>query len=276
MQKIQEKANILIEALPYIQKYSGKIFVIKYGGNAMVDEDIKKSVIGDIALLKHVGINPVIVHGGGPKISKEMGKAHIKPRFVDGLRYTDEKTMKIVKDVCLGINNEIVEMLKKEKCKAENLSGIIKTKLKDEKLGLVGEIVSVDRVKILDKLSKGIIPVTSPIGHDGINYHNINADTVATKIAEAVDAEKLTILTDVEGVYEKGKLISHLSIKEADEAIKKGVISKGMIPKVLACVHAVNKDVGKAHLIDGTYKHSLLLEIFTDKGIGTEIVKNGS
>ncbi len=274
MYKIQEKASILSEALPYIQKYSGKIFVIKYGGNAMIDQDIKKSVMGDIALLKHVGINPIIVHGGGPKISREMQKAHIKPKFVNGLRYTDKKTMEIVKKVSYEISKEITGILEKEKCKAEKINPkIIKTKIKDKKLGLVGEIIKIDKNKILNTTKEGIIPVISPIGYNGGNYNNINADTVATKIAEAVNAEKLTILTDVEGVYEKGKLISHLSIKDAKNGIKKGVISKGMIPKVLACINAVNKGVKKAHLIDGTHKHSLLLEIFTDKGIGTEIVK---
>lgn len=274
MYKIQEKASILIEALPYIQKYSGKIFVIKYGGNAMIDEDMKKLVIGDIALLKHVGINPIIVHGGAPKINKEMQKAHIKPLFIKGLRYTDKKTMEIVKKVSFEISKEIFEMLEKEKCKAEKINPkIIKTRIKDKKLGLVGEIIKIDKNKILEKIKKGIIPIISPIGYNGSNYNNINADTVATKIAEVVNSEKLTILTNVEGVYEKGKLIGHLSIKEAKNGIEKGVINKGMIPKVLACVHAVNKGVGKAHLIDGTHKHSLLLEIFTDKGIGTEIVR---
>lgn len=276
MEKIQKKTSVLIEALPYIQKYSGKIFVIKYGGNAMTDSDIKKSVMGDIALLKHVGINPIIVHGGGPDISKEMLKACIKPKFIKGLRYTDKKTMGIVKKVSLNINKEITDALKKEKCEAENLTAnLIKSKIKDKKLGLVGRVVKVDKNKLLKKLKQGIIPVISPIGCNGKTCNNINADTVATKVAEAVKAEKLTILTNVEGVYEKGKLIPHLSIKEAKTGIKKGVISKGMIPKVLACVHAVNKGVKKAHLIDGTLKHSLLLEIFTDKGIGTEIVKNG-
>jgi acetylglutamate kinase len=274
MHKIQQKAGILSEALPYIQKYSGKIFVIKYGGNAMTDKEIQKKVMADVALLKHVGINPVIVHGGGPKISKEMQKAHIKPKFVNGLRYTDDKTMSIVKKVSVEINGEIVQMLKMAGCKAEDVtSGLITSKVKDKKLGLVGEIVKVDKVEILSKIKKGIIPVISPVGYDGSNYNNINADTVATKVAETIDAEKLTILTNVDGVYENGKLISHLSIKDANSGIKKGVISKGMIPKVLACVHAVNKGVGKAHLIDGTMEHSLLLEIFTDKGIGTEIVK---
>ena len=274
MHKIQQKAGILSEALPYIQKYSGTIFVIKYGGNAMTDKEVQKKVMGDIALLKHVGINPVIVHGGGPKISKEMQKAHIKPKFVNGLRYTDDKTMNIVKKVSVEINGEIVQMLKIAGCKAEDVtSGLITSKVKDKKLGLVGEIVKVDKSKVLEKIKKGIIPVISPVGYDGSNYNNINADTVATKVAETIGAEKLTILTNVDGVYENGKLISHLSIKDANSGIKKGVISKGMIPKVLACVHAVNKGVGKAHLIDGTMEHSLLLEIFTDKGIGTEIVK---
>ena len=274
MHKIQQKAGILSEALPYIQKYSGKIFVIKYGGNAMTYKEIQKKVMADIALLKHVGINPVIVHGGGPKISKEMQKAHIKPKFVNGLRYTDDKTMGIVKKVSVEINGEIVQMLKTAGCKAEDItSGLVTSKVKDKKLGLVGEIVKVDKGKVLEKIKKGIIPVISPVGYDGSNYNNINADTVATKVAETIDAEKLTILTNVDGVYENGKLISHLSIKDANLGIKKGVISKGMIPKVLACVHAVNKGVGKAHLIDGTMEHSLLLEIFTDKGIGTEIVK---
>lgn len=277
MDTIQNKATVLSEALPYIQKYSGKIFVVKYGGNAMVDENTKKSVIGDVALLKHVGINVIVVHGGGPLINKEMQKAQIKPKFVKGLRYTCEKTIEIVNKVCLKVNDSIVELLCSEKCKAENLTnGLIKTKIIDKSLGLVGEVVKIDKGKLFAKIDKGIIPVISPIGHDGNNLTNINADTVATKIAEAVGAEKLTILTNVEGVYEKGKLISHLSIKDAKKGILQGVISKGMIPKVQACVHAVQKGVSKAHLIDGTMKHSLLLEIFTDKGIGTEIVENGS
>ena len=273
METIQKKAEVLSEALPYIQKYSGKIFVIKYGGNAMIDEGIKKSIMGDIALLKHVGINPIVVHGGGPSINKEMQKAKIKPQFVEGLRYTDKQTMNIVKKVSKKINQGIQDLLKSEKCPAENLM-VIKSKIKGKKLGLVGEITRINKNLLIKKIRSGITPVISPVGKGMFNYHNINADTVATKIAEAVKAEKLTILTNVEGVYEKGKKISHLSIKDAKEGIKKGVISKGMIPKVLACVHAVNQGVKKAHLIDGTIKHSLLLEIFTNKGIGTEIVKN--
>ncbi len=273
---VQKKAEVLIEALPYIKKYSGSIFVIKYGGNAMTDQEIKKSVVGDIALLSHVGISPIVVHGGGPTINREMQKAHIKPRFVHGLRYTDKKTMDIVSKVCSKINREMVDLLAAENCKAENLTaGLIQTKIINKELGLVGEISSIDKKKIMDRIKKGIIPVISPVGHDGTNMNNVNADTVATKVAEVVDAEKLTMLTNVEGVYENGRLITHLSIQNAERDIKWGVISKGMIPKVLACVNAVNKGVRKAHLIDGTHKHSILLEIFTDKGIGTEIVKNG-
>lgn len=277
MERIGQKTTVLIEALPYIQKYSGKIFVIKCGGNVMIDEAIKKSVIGDIALLKHVGINPIVVHGGGPEINKEMQKAKLKPKFVNGLRYTDKKIMYIVRKVSFKINKEIGLLLNAEKCKADNLTnGLMKTRIKDKNLGLVGKIVKVDKKKIMKKIKGGIIPIISPVGHDGKNYNNINADTVATKVAEAVKAEKLTILTDVGGVYKNGKLISHLSIKDAEKEIKRGVISKGMIPKVLGCINAVQKGVKKAHLIDGTLKHSVLLEIFTDKGIGTEIVKDGS
>ena len=274
MDKIYKKAEVLIEALPYIQEYSGKIFVIKYGGNVMVDDDTKKSIIGDIALLRHVGILPIIVHGGGPDINKEAQKEHIIPKFIKGLRYTDEKTMKIVKRVTGDISKEIIDMLKDEKCKAINVtSGLIKSKVRSKELGLVGDVVSINEKKILAKLKKGIIPIISPIGYDGKNFNNINADTVATKIAESVKAEKLTILTNVEGVYEEGNLISHLSIDDVKKGIKKGIISRGMIPKVKACVHAINKGVKKVHLIDGLHKHGLLLEIFTDTGIGTEIVK---
>lgn len=274
MEKAQEKAIILREALPYIKKYTGKVFVIKYGGNAMIDEDIKRSVMGDIAMLRHVGIDVIVVHGGGPNISKEMQKEHIEPKFIDGLRYTDERTIEVVKRVSLEINSEIVEMLKSEKCLAETFDPKrIKAKVKDKKLGLVGEITNVKYKKLIKLFPKEIIPVISPLGWDGKSFLNINADTVATEVAEAVGAEKLTILTDVEGVFENGQLLSHLSISAARERIQKGVITKGMIPKVEACIHAVNSGVGKAHLIDGTYRHSLLLEIFTDKGIGTEIVK---
>jgi acetylglutamate kinase len=277
MKNIHEKAEVLIEALPYIQKFKGKTFVIKYGGNVMTDMGTKKSIIADIALLKHVGINAVIVHGGGPKISKEMQKEHIIPQFVNGLRYTDKKTMEIVNKVSKELNDEICLMLGNEHCKAENITKkLIKSKVKNPDLGLVGEISSIDKEKLMKKIKSGIIPVISPIGGDKDNLHNINADTVATKIAEIVKAEKLTILTNVDGVYEEGELIPHLSIKDAKEGIKKGIISRGMIPKVMACVHAVQSGVGKAHLIDGTLSNSLLLEIFTDKGIGTEIVKNGN
>jgi len=243
----------------------------------MLDNHIKKSIIKDIALLKHVGVNPVIVHGGGPEITKEAQKAHIIPKFMKGLRYTCKNTMEVVKKVCKNINKEIVDSLQQEKCKAKNLTtGLIKTKIKSKKLGFVGVVTSIDHKKILKTIKQGFIPVISPIGFDGKNYNNINADTVATKIAESIEAEKLTILTNVDGIYHEGELISHLSIEDARKAIKKGIISRGMIPKVNACIHAIEKGVGKVHLINGTNEHALLLEIFTDKGIGTEIVKNGN
>jgi acetylglutamate kinase len=274
METPEKKVEILIEAISYLKKYAGKIFVIKYGGNAMISQEIKKLVMADIALLKQVGINPILVHGGGPNISEEMEKAKIKPVFVDGLRYTDEKTIEIVKRVSAQINKEITLLLAEQGCKAENLTaGLLKTKVKEEKLGLVGEIIGVDKKKLLKKIKQGIIPVVSPVGFDGKNYNNVNADTVATEIAGAINAEKLTILTDIEGVFENGRLINHLDIATAKALIEKKIITGGMIPKILACANAVEQGVKKAHLIDGTTKHSLLLEFFTDKGIGTEIVK---
>lgn len=263
----------LMEALPYIQEFQGAIFVIKYGGNAMASDELKKAVMGDIALLQHVGINPVVVHGGGPEITEAMRKAKIKPLFVRGLRYTDERTMRIVKRVSRRINSEIQKMLRAQHCRAEDLT-LVESQQKSKSLGLVGKVKGVGKTALLKKIKSGVIPVISPIGKCRGQWHNINADTVAAGVAEALQAEKLTILTNVEGVFEKGRLISHLSIKDANTGIKKGVISKGMIPKVQACVRAVKKGVGKAHLIDGTFKHSLLLEIFTDAGVGTEIVKD--
>jgi len=278
MEELQYKAQVLSEALPYIKKFNGKIFVIKYGGHAMVDDDLKKSVIEDIALLKYVGINPIIIHGGGPEITKEMNKEQIKPVFVDGLRYTDEKTMEIVAKVSNKINTEIISLLKEMGCEAVDCTrNLILTKIKDEKLGLVGEITGINYRLLLEKLNRSFIPVISPIGFNEqtSQMNNVNADTVAAMVAEAVNAHKLTILTDVEGVRIKGKLVRNIDLHAVKEGIANGSINLGMIPKLLSCVHSVHNGVNKAHLINGTIKHSLLLEIFTDKGIGTEIVKNG-
>lgn len=272
---LNNKTQVLIEALPYIKKYHGKIVVIKFGGNAMSE---MKPVIEDIVLLKHIGIKPVVVHGGGPEIDKELKKAKIKPKFIHGLRYTDNKTIKIVEGVFLKINHDIVSNLKNHGAKAINAPGIIKVKQKNPKLGLVGEITKINDNKILKIINNGFVPVISPLGTGNDSKHyNINADTAASSIAVALKAEKLTIITNVYGVVINGKLQPHIDFKTAKKEIRKGVINKGMIPKVEACIYAVKNKCPKAHLINGLVPHSLLLEIFTDKGIGTEIVyKNNS
>jgi len=267
---LNNKTQVLIEALPYIKKYYGKIVVIKFGGNAMSE---MRHVIEDIVLLKHIGIKPVVVHGGGPEIDKELKKAKMKPRFINGLRYTDNETIKIVEKVFSKINHAIVSNIKAHSAKAMNASGNIVVKQKDHKLGLVGEIKNVDSNKILKIINNGFIPVISPLGIGNNNKrYNINADTAASYIATALNAEKLTILTNVDGVIINKKLQTHIDFNTAKKEIKKGIISKGMIPKVEACIHAVKNKCPKAHLINGLVPHSLLLEIFTDKGIGTEIV----
>lgn len=278
MKNIKQKAGTLIEALPYIQKYHGKTVVIKYGGAAMVDDKLKKSVMTDIVLLKHVGMNPVIVHGGGPNISKAMKKAGIEPKFVNGLRVTDKKTISIVHKEFEKINKELVETLKKLGSKAISVVGtdnkLIHVTQKDPELGFVGDIKKINPEMIHPLVKDGYIPVISPIGVDeeGL-WYNINADTAAASIAIALKAEKLTLLTDVDGVFEKKKLVPTLTVKQVADKIKKKIINGGMIPKTKACQHAVDKGCKKAHLINGKIKHALLLEIFTDKGVGTEIVK---
>ena len=277
--KLKRKTNVLIEALPYIQKYHHKIVVIKYGGNAMVNQQLRESVMKDIVLLKHVGLDPVIVHGGGPAINRAMKKANLKPKFVRGLRFTDKKTIKIVEKVFKNINQETAALIKKAGGKPISLSGkyykIICAKQKSKQLGYVGEITKIHPEIIKTLIRDDYIPIISPIGVDGKDQeYNINADTAATALAIALKAEKLTILTDVDGVYKKGKLIRHLSIKDAAKYIDKEIISAGMIPKVESCVKAVKAGIPKAHLINGTTEHALLIEIFTDRGVGTEIVQN--
>ena len=275
MKDIKEKANVLIEALPYIQKYKDKIVVIKYGGKAMVNEELKNSVITDIVLLNNVGIKAVVVHGGGPEVNKEMEKAKIEPKFVDGLRVTDKETLNIVKKVFLKINKEVVKKISDAGGKAVTLNHeSIFAYQKNSSLGYVGEVSSIDKKKIISLLKKDYIPVISSLGTDDKGQaYNINADSVATAVAINLNAEKLTILTDVDGVMENGIFLPHLSISEIKNKINRGVINGGMIPKVIACMDAVKNGCKKAHLINGTIKNALLLEIFTDKGIGTEIVK---
>lgn len=288
------KAEVLIEALPYIQKFSGKTFVIKYGGQAMVSEELKNSVAQDIVLLKFIGINPIVVHGGGKEITQLMEKTGKKARFVNGLRVTDKETMEMVEMVLVGkVNKEIVTLLNRHGGKAVGLSGkdsnllvcrkrpslqvVVDGKEQSVDLGYVGDVVVVSP-EVIHTLSKnGYIPVISSIGvspeGEGLN---INADHVAGELAAALGAEKLIILTDVEGILadpeDMGSLISSLHRQKAREMIISGEISAGMIPKVEACVRALNNNVSRTHIIDGRLSHSMLLEIFTDKGIGTMVI----
>ncbi len=290
MNGLIEKANVLIEALPYIRTFFGRTFVIKYGGNAMIDDELKKSVMLDLILLKYVGVDPVLVHGGGPAINEMMGKLGKKPTFVSGLRVTDEETMEIAEMVLAGkVNKEIVSLISKYGGKAVGLSGkdgnmiIARKKVvvgednQEIDLGHVGEVEKINPqvIRILSK--EGFIPVISSIGvgYQGESY-NINADSVAGELAIALEAAKLILLTDVEGIYERPDdpktLISALHIEQARKLVASGNISAGMIPKVEACIRAVENGVARTHIIDGRTKHSMLLEIFTDKGIGTMVV----
>ena len=288
MKDIINKAVILIEALPYIQRLNGKTVVIKYGGNAMINNDLKNSVMEDITLLKYIGMNPIVVHGGGPDINKELEKSGIKSTFINGLRVTDSETMQIAQMVLVGkINKEIVSMLNTKGGKAIGLCGIDGNLIRCEQyktivdgvesdIGYVGRITSINS-KLLELISNDeYIPVIAPIGvgNDGKSY-NINADTVAGEIAAALKAEKLMLLTDVEGVKASidGRISSALTIEEVMKLIDEKVITGGMIPKVMGCVDAVEKGVGRTHIVDGRIPHCLLLEIFTNKGIGTMITK---
>jgi len=291
MKKLIEKANILIESLPFIRNFYGKTFVIKYGGAAQTDDVLKDSFARDVALLNFIGIRPVIVHGGGPKISETMKKMGKEPTFVQGQRVTDRETMDIVEMVLGGlINKEIVALINSHGGKAVGLSGkdggLIKAKKKllrksvqsGEKeaidIGLVGEVETVDP-SILNSLEKdGFIPVISPIGAgSGGETFNINADYVASSLASALRAEKLILLTDVQGISDKkGSVITTLRKKDVKKLMDEGTVSGGMIPKVQACTQALDNGVSKTHIVDGRVAHCLLLEIFTKEGIGTEIV----
>jgi acetylglutamate kinase len=280
------KAEILVEALPYIKKFYGKTVVIKYGGHAMTDPLLKDKVITDIVLMKYVGINPVIVHGGGPEINHWLEKTEISSQFVNGMRVTDEKTMEIVQMVLVGkVNKEIVSLVEKNGGKAMGLSGIDGQLIKARKkkaysngteldLGFVGEIEKIDPQLIYSALEKDYIPVIAPVGSGVGKIYNINADYVAGSIAASLKADKLVLLTDVEGVFDKEqKLISSLSFIEAQTLIEEGVIKGGMIPKIECCIKALSSGVKSIHIIDGRLPHALLLEIFTDQGIGTMVVK---
>ena len=284
-----KKAGVLIEALPYIQKFYGKTIVVKYGGNAMVNEDLKNSVVQDIVLLKYIGLNPVIVHGGGPEISKTLDKLNIESQWVNGLRVTDSATMDVAQMVLVGkTNKEIVAHINSMGGKAIGLSGVDGNLIECQKhyeivdgkevdIGYVGEIINVNTSAIELLSADEYIPVIAPVGvgPKGQSY-NINADTVASEIAIALKAEKLILLTDTEGVLngDTKELINSLTVDEVYSLIDEGIITRGMIPKVLGCVEAIKEGVLGTHIIDGRIPHCLLLEIFTNKGIGT-MIKEG-
>ena len=280
----KSKAEVLIEALPYIQKFNRKIIVVKYGGSAMVDEELKKKVIEDVVLLKLVGFKPIIVHGGGKEISKWVDKVGMETHFVNGLRVTDVPTMEIAEMVLNRVNKSLVSLVQNLGVEACGISGkdgeILKVTKKlsnGEDIGFVGEVKEVNPKLILDLIENDFLPVICPVGTDeNGNSYNINADDAACAIAKAVKAEKLAFLTDIEGVYrdkdDPGTLISELDLEEAHELIKDGYIGGGMLPKLNNCIDAVENGVSRVHILDGRIAHCLLLEIFTNRGIGTAIL----
>lgn len=285
MQKYLEKAEVLIEALPYIQRFNRKIVVVKYGGSAMLDDELKKNVIKDVVLLKLVGFKPIIVHGGGKEISRWVSKVGMEPHFINGLRVTDRDTMEIAEMVLGKVNKELVTLVQSLGVKAVGISGkdggLLQCKKKlsnGEDIGFVGEITHVNPKVLFDLLEKDFLPIVFPVGFDDeFASYNINADDAACAIAEAVNAEKLAFLSDIEGVYkdqnDPDTLISELHVHEAEALITDGYVGGGMIPKLQNCIDAIEKGVNRVHILDGRIPHSLLLEIFTNKGIGTAILR---
>ena len=284
MKELLQKAEVLIEALPYIQRFNRKIIVVKYGGSAMVDEELKKHVIQDVTLLKLVGFKPIIVHGGGKEISKWVGKVGMEPVFINGLRKTDEATMEIAEMVLNKVNKSLVTLVQELGVNAVGISGkdggLLKVEKKysnGEDIGFVGEITEVNPQILYDLLEKDFLPIICPVGMDAeYNSYNINADDAACAIAKAVKAEKLAFLTDIEGVYkdpkDKDTLISELRVSEARELIGDGFIGGGMLPNLNNCIDAIENGVSRVHILDGRIAHCLLLEIFTNRGIGTAIL----
>ena len=280
---VAQRAQVLAEALPYIQKYYGKTIVVKYGGNAMISEELRQAVISDIILLHLVGIQVVVVHGGGPEISAMLKKIGKESRFVDGLRYTDDETMEVVQQVLCGkVNKDLVATLNAVGGRAVGLcgmdAGLFQAKKLDEKYGLVGEMVQVDPAIVNDALSDGYIPVVSTVaqGVDGETAYNINADTAAAKLAVALGAEKLILLTDVRGLLRDPKdestLLPVVELSQVPGLVKDGVIQGGMIPKVDCCVEAVRSGVENAVILDGRIPHSILIELLSNEGIGTMLL----
>ena len=284
MKQILSKAEVLIEALPYIQRFNRKIIVVKYGGSAMSNEESQKNVIKDVTLLKLVGFKPIIVHGGGKEISRWVGKVGKEAQFVNGLRVTDEETMEIAEMVLNKVNKSLVTMVQELGVKAVGISGKDGGLLKVDKkysdgkdIGFVGDIREVNPKILYDLLEKDFLPIVAPIGLDDyFQTYNINADDAACAIAKAVGAEKLAFLTDIEGLYkdinDKSSFISRLSASQADKLIEDGFIGGGMLPKLANCTSAIKNGVNRVHILDGRIPHCLLLEIFTNNGIGTAIV----
>lgn len=284
MEQVLAKANVLVEALPYIQQFNRKIIVVKYGGSAMADEELQRNVIKDVTLLKLVGFKPIIVHGGGKEISRWVNKVGKEAQFVNGLRVTDEETMEIAEMVLNKVNKRLVTMVQELGVKAVGISGKDGGLLKVDKkysdgkdIGYVGDIKQVNEKILLDLLEKDFLPIVAPIGLDD-NYetYNINADDVACAIAKAVGAEKLAFLTDIEGLYkdinDKSTFISRLTASEAEALINDGFIGGGMLPKLNNCTSAIRNGVNRVHILDGRIAHCLLLEIFTNHGVGTAII----
>ncbi len=276
-----QRAEVITQALPYIQKYHDKIIVVKYGGNAMISEDLKMQVMEDIVLLWLIGVKPVLVHGGGPEISEMLKKVGKKSEFVDGLRVTDKETAEIVQMVLAGkINKQLVNLLGEHGGNAVGISGIdghlIEAEVKDERLGFVGEITNVNVQPILDLIEKGYIPVVSTVGCDNEgNVYNINADTAASYIAGAMKAERLITMTDIPGILrdvnDPDSLIKRVNVKEARQLFEDGIVTGGMIPKVECCIEAVERGVRRVTILDGRVPHAVLLELLTDEGAGTMV-----
>ena len=286
MEQVLKKAEVLIEALPYIQKFNRKIIVVKYGGSAMSNEELQKNVIKDVTLLKLVGFKPIIVHGGGKEISRWVGKVGKEAEFVNGLRVTDEETMEIAEMVLSKVNKRLVTMVQELGVKAVGVSGKdggllhVDKKYADGKdIGFVGDIKHVDPKILYDLLEKDFLPIVAPIGlDDNFDTFNINADDAACAIAKAVGADKLVFLTDIEGLYkdinDKNSFISRITTSEADDLISEGFIGGGMLPKLNNCTSAIKNGVNRVHILDGRIPHCLLLEIFTNEGVGTAIIKD--
>ena len=286
-QKYLEKAEVLIEALPYIQRFNRKVIVVKYGGSAMVDEELKRNVIKDVVLLKLVGFKPIIVHGGGKEISRWVGKVGKEAKFVNGLRVTDKETMEIAEMVLGKVNKELVTLVESLGVKAIGISGkdggLLKVNKKlsqGQDIGYVGDIKEVNPAILNELLEKDFLPIVCPVGlGDDFATYNINADDAACAIARAMKAEKLAFLTDIDGVYrdpeDTSSLISELFVNEAKALIENGNVGGGMIPKLQNCIDAIESGVNRVHILDGRIQHCLLLEIFTNKGIGTAILREG-